>query len=453
MASTKGAAKKAPAKLDVLDIAAVPLDERLAKGMILGTKLTQRWGSGTLAIPGLDPAPFRKRIYSSGLASLDQKLQIGGYPSGTIVEFFGPPHVGKSLLLYMLISEVQHTCSKCEGRIVYGDRIDGKGRTVFHTVNTLVRGEPVELQVPIRDSLCKNCSAPNSGGLVILFDQENSVDPNWLTAQNVEITKLIVAKMPTGEEATEMARTLILQLKPELVAIDSIAQLQPEAEQLKSEVDDKIMPGLHAKIMARLCRQITSLFLMDPVAAPLVAWVNQVRADVTGYGKDVVTGGFAPEHYSAIRLKVSGGTKKVNQDKPELGVEGSITIKKCKVAKGAKNRAITHILTDEGFDRVTDLYNTSVALGVWNTTKLGSGQHFWADEQQIEPEKRLANKRDEALERMRTQPEFFDEVLRRTNRSMIVAEPINMEQGAYLGDGVEDSNASQEPESEVDETR
>jgi RecA/RadA recombinase len=435
--------KAKDAALGILDIAAPDLDDRLALAMNVGSKLGTRWGLDTaVSIPGFAPQQFRKRIYSTGLLSLDAKLKVGGLPRGTIVELFGPPHAGKSLALYQMIREVQQQCLKCEGTVVYHDRLDAKNKPVIKQVPMLVKGEQQLVDVTVRDSFCKHCDAHNSGGLVILFDQENSFDPVWVTRQGVEITKLVVAKLPTGEHATEMLRTLLLQVKPDFVGIDSIAQLQPKTEQEKSEVDDKTMPGLHARVMARLCRQVTSIFLMDPKNAPLVVWVNQVRADMSGYGKDVVTGGFAPEHYSAVRIKFQP-QQLVNQQKPELGRNGKATIKKCKIAEGALNRYVEYIIDDRGFDRAKDIYETAVPLGVWNKTKLQSGQHFWVEDAGFE--NKLANKKDDMLDLLRTNLDFADEVRRRTFAAMELSAPINMaEGGVYIGDG--EAPHDQEPE-------
>lgn len=445
------APKKKPAESDLsmMDAAAPNLDDRLAAMMNVAGKQAKKWGLPHAAsIPAMDPQQFRRRVFSTGLASLDSKLKIGGFPRGCIVEFYGPPHAGKTLELYLVISEVQHQCMKCEGHVDYSDRLDAKGRPIIVMVAMLVRGEETEVPVTQRTSVCRHCGAKDSGGLFVLFDQENSFDPIWAARQNIELSKFGVFKLPTGEHATEMLRTLMLQIKPDAVGIDSIAQLQPKTEQLKSEVDDSVMPGLHAKVMARLCRQITSIFLMDPINAPLVLWVNQVRADMTGYGADKVTGGFAPEHYSAVRIKLQP-QQLVNQLKPEQGRNGKMTIKKCKVAEGLYNQTLEYVILPSGFDTAMDLYLTAVAKGVFLSTAILSGGHFFADD--VDRVNKLASKKDEAIANIRANPTFADEIRERIIKNTVFEQPL---QEIYIGDGAdletgdESANESLPPETD-----
>jgi len=435
--------------VSALDIAASPLDDRIALALSVGNKLTARWGTGSMLNPGFEPEAFRKKIYSFGLPSLDVKSKIGGFLRGTITELFGPPHAGKSLMLYKMIASVQHTCLKCDGYVRYHDRVDKKGNVIMVEREMLVRGVSTIIEIPMRDSLCDACNAQNSGGLPELYDQESTADPVWMATQGIELTKLIIGKLPTGEHALEMIRTQMLQVRPDFIGIDSIAQLQPMIEQQKSEVDDKVMPGLHARVMARLCRQVTSLFLADPEHAPAFVWVNQMRADMSGYGKDVVTGGFAPEHYSALRLKFTL-KQLVNNQKPELGRIGAISFKKCKIAKGVLNRSIDYVMTDEGFDVATDLYNTAISVGVFHPGKLSSGRHFYTDADVDNKDHLLAGNRAEGIERLRTDEAFNFEVRRRTNAAMVLEAPINLSAGVYIGDGAEETLEHPTPEEDGD---
>jgi len=427
----------------MMDAAAPNLDDRLAAMMNIAEKQAKKWNlPHAVSVPGMQPQQFRRRVFSTGLTSLDVKLKIGGYPRGSIVEFYGPPHAGKTLELYLVISEVQHQCMKCEGRVDYRDRLDAKGNPVVVMVPMLVRGESTEVPVVQRTSTCRYCNAADSGGLFVLFDQENSFDPIWAARQNIELTKFGVFKLPTGQHATEMLRMLMLQIKPDAIGIDSIAQLQPKTEQLKSEVDDAIMPGLHARVMALLCRQITSIFLMDPTNAPLVLWVNQVRADMTGHGADKVTGGFAPEHYSAIRIKLLP-QQLVNQLKPEQGRNGKMTIKKCKVAEGLYNQTLEYIILPSGFDTALDLYLTAVAKNVFLSTAILSGGHFWADD--TDRVNKLASKKDEAIALIRSSSTFADEVRERVLKNTEFELPS---QEIYIGDGATFDEAGDESDAE-----
>jgi hypothetical protein len=305
-----------------------------------------------------------------------------------------------------------------------------------------VKGQETQIMIPERTSTCPTCQRVDSGALCVLCDQENSFDPIWAASQGIELTKLFTVKLPTGEHVIEMLRSVIIGAKPDLVAIDSVAQLQPRTEQIKSDVDDKVMPGLHSKIMAQLCRHLTSTFLMDPRTAPAVIWVNQIRADMSGYGADKVTGGHAPEHYSCIRVKFSVG-KQVNHEKPELGREGKFLFKKCKAAVGVKDRVLQYVLVDSGFDKVKDIYETALASGVFIAAKLTSGSHFWADD--VNLENKLATSKPDAMERIRNDPEFALEIRRRV---MLAHVNIAPPEQPYLGD-IDDTDDA--PESVSDE--
>jgi recombination protein RecA len=419
---------KATKKSDVstLDTSAPDLDARLGKLMADSKKLTSRWGMEDAAsVPGVDLEQYQMKVYSTGLLSLDKKLKIGGIPRGHITELFGPPSAGKSLLLYQIIREIQHKCHACDGRITYAD-------TGGHTEQTmLVRGKETAIKVKKRISTCTDCGAKNSGGLFALFDQENSFDPVWAESQGIELTKFVVFKMPSGEHALDLLRMVMNQHSLDGIGIDSIAQLQPKTEQERSSVDDATMMGLHAKIMAQLCRHVASSFLEEPKTAPAFIWVNQIRADVSGNNAIKVTGGYAPEHYSSIRIYMLRRGQ-VNQQHPEQGTEGRITIKKCKAAKGVVNRTLDYVLLDTGFDTAKDTYLTAVDSGIFLASALTSGGHFWAED--TAKENRLAAKRDECIERIRTDEAFAQDVRQRVMQAA-GSQPVD---DIYIGDSVDE---------------
>lgn len=429
--------REAVTDTSVLDIVAPSLDNRLDDIAKATQKLANKWGlDDAVAIPGKDLERFRRRVYSTGMLSLDKLLKIGGLPRGHIVELFGSPHAGKSLLLYHIIRQVQYTCISCEGELEYFDLMKG-GKPVYMEVDMLVKGIPTPVKIKKRSATCKSCQKEDTGGLFVLFDQENSFDPIWTEQQGVELTKMLVLKLPTGEHAIDMLRMIMNQHKPDGIGIDSIAQLQPKTEQERSAVDDAVMMGLHAKIMSQLCRHVTSSFLEDPKRAPLFVWVNQMRADTSGNNALKVTGGFAPEFYSSIRIYMLRRGL-VNQQHPELGTNGRITIKKCKAAKGVTNRTVDYILLDSGFDMAKDIYETAVASDIFLTSALGSGGHFWADD--TNKENKLAASRQAALEMVYQDPAFAAELRRRVLAQ--ADQPVLSE--VYVGDFTQQEEESGE---------
>ena len=423
--------------LTVLDTHAPSLSSRLDKLTTSAKKLTGRWNLGQgVSNPGNDPDSYQQRVYSTGMLSLDKLLKTGGIPRGHITELFGPPSAGKSLLLYNIIREIQHTCHSCWGTLVYADAVDRKGNPAFEEKTFLVKGEEETLKIPQRVSTCQNCGKEDTGGLFALFDQENSFDPVWAKSQGIELTKFLVFKMPSGEYALDLLRHVMNQHSIDGIGIDSIAQLQPKAEQERSSVDDPNLPGLHAKIMSQLCRHVASSFLEDPVNAPAFIWVNQVRADISGNGAINVTGGYAPSHYSSIRLYLLRRGQ-VNSQHPEMGTEGRITAKKCKAAAGVVNRTLDYRLLDSGFDLSLDIYLTAVDSGVFLANALTSGGHYWAED--IDRTNKLASKRDEAIERVKTDPEFAAEIRKRVLSNSSVQKPSTL---IFTGNQVEGSSVS-----------
>jgi RecA/RadA recombinase len=422
--------QKAVADLSILDAKVPGLNDRLNKLTDATRKLATRWGlPKAVTNPGNDPDHFQKRVYSTGLLSLDKVLKTGGIPRGHITELFGSPSAGKSLMLYQIIRSIQHTCHVCWGELEYFDAMDRKGKPQEIEKTMLVRGVEETIKIQQRYSVCKSCAAEDTGGLFCLFDQENSADPVWMKKQGVELTKMLVLKLPTGEHALDTLRMIMNQHAVDGIGIDSISQLQPKTEQERSSVDDAVMMGLHAKVMAQLCRHVASSFLEDPKNAPAFMWINQTRADVSGNGAIKVTGGYAPEFYSSIRLYMLRRGQ-VNQQRPELGTNGRITVKKCKAAEGVVNRTTDYIILDDGFDVGLDMYQTAVASNVFNAQKLASGSHFWADDTELA--NKLASKREEAIERTRTDQEFASELRART----LATSEVEVATDIYVGDAL-----------------
>jgi RecA/RadA recombinase len=416
--------------LTVLDSKVPSLNDRLERLTDATRKLANRWGlPKAVTNPGNDPDHFQKRVYSTGLLSLDKVLKTGGIPRGHITELFGSPSAGKSLMLYQIIRSIQHTCHNCWGELEYFDAVDRKGNPQDIEKTILVRGEEQTIKIRQRYSVCKNCQSEDTGGLFCLFDQENSSSPDWMMKQGIELTKMLVLRMPTGEHALDTLRMIMNQHAVDGIGIDSISQLQPKTEQERSSVDDATMMGLHAKVMAQLCRHVASSFLEDPKNAPAFIWINQTRADVSGNGAIKVTGGYAPEFYSSIRLYMLRRAQ-VNQQKPEQGTNGRITVKKCKAAEGVVNRTTDYIILDQGFDTALDMYLTAVSSNVFNPGKLAGGGHYWADD--LELSNKLASKRDEAIERVRTDPDFAAQLRTRTLNTHDVQIPTDI----YVGDSL-----------------
>ncbi len=304
-------------------------------------------------------------VISSGSVSLDAALGVGGFPRGRVIEIFGPESSGKTTLALHVIAEAQ-----------------------------------------------------KSGGAAAFIDAEHALDPDYAKRLGVELDELLIAQPDSGEQALEIAATMVATGAIDVLVVDSVAALVPKAE-LEGEMGDSHM-GLQARLMSQALRKLTGAVSKTNCC---LIFINQVREKIgVMFGNpETTTGGRALKFYASIRAEVrrSGPIK---EGEAVIGSRTKVKLVKNKVAAPFRE-AEFDILYGEGISREGDLLDLAVAeqlvekSGTWYSyrgERLGQGRENARQFLKANPAQRnaldkvlrdrLAAKRAEQLERMRALP-------------------------------------------------
>ena len=285
--------------------------------------IEKEYGKGAIMKLG-DRAEVSVDSIPTGSLALDQALGIGGYPKGRIIEIFGPESSGKTTLALHAIAECQ-----------------------------------------------------KQGGRCAFIDAENAIDPVYAKNLGVDIDELILSQPDSGEQALEITEILIKSGAIDLVVIDSVAALVPQAE-LDGEMGDSSI-GLQARLMSKAMRKLAGVMNRSSTTA---IFINQLREKVgIMFGNPETTpGGRALKFYSSVRLDVRKGEAiKVGTD--VVGNSTKIKVVKNKVAPPFKT-AVVSIVFGEGISHADEVINLAVEndiiekSGAWfsyNGEKIGQG--------------------------------------------------------------------------------
>lgn len=287
-------------------------------------QIEKQYGKGSIMKLG-DRANVEVDAINSGSIALDHCLGIGGYPKGRIVEIYGPESSGKTTLALHAIAE----CQKADGRAAF-------------------------------------------------IDAENAIDPMYAKKLGVNIDELILSQPDSGEQALEITEMLIKSGAIDLVVIDSVAALVPQAE-LDGEMGDASV-GLQARLMSKAMRKLAGVMNRSECTA---IFINQLREKVgVFYGNPETTpGGRALKFYSSIRIDVRRG-EAIKQGADVIGNKVNVKVVKNKVAPPFKS-ATLEIYYGEGISRLGEIINLGVEFeiiqksGAWfsyNGEKIGQGR-------------------------------------------------------------------------------
>ncbi|AHK71529.1 recombinase RecA [Gluconobacter oxydans] len=308
------------------------------------SQIERAFGKGSIMRMGQRPK-VETNVISTGSIGLDIALGIGGMPRGRIVEIYGPESSGKTTLALHVLAEAQ-----------------------------------------------------KKGGTVAFIDAEHALDPGYARKLGVNIDDLLLSQPDAGEQALEIADTLVRSGAVDVLVVDSVAALVPRAE-LEGDMGDSHV-GLHARLMSQALRKLTGTVSRSNT---LVIFLNQIRMKIgVMFGNpETTTGGNALKFYSSIRLDIRriGSIK----DKDEVvGNQTRVKVVKNKMAPPFRQVEFD-IMYGEGISKMGELLD----LGVKGNIVEKSGAWFSFDSQ------RIGQGRENAKQFLREHPEMASEIERR----------------------------------------
>ncbi|MHB1355265.1 MAG: recombinase RecA [Anaerolineae bacterium] len=322
------------------------------KGRALETTLAQikkRFGEGSIMKLG-DSTFMQVDSIPTGCLALDLALGIGGIPCGRITEIYGPESSGKTTLCQHIIAECQHR-----------------------------------------------------GGVAAFIDVEHALDASYAQKCGVDIDQLYISQPDTGEQGLEITEALVRSGAVDVVVVDSVAALVPQAE-IEGDMGDSHM-GLQARLMSQALRKLTGAIKRSNCA---VVFTNQLRMKIgVLYGNpETTSGGNALKFYAAVRLDIRK-MEAIKQGGEVIGNRVRVRVKKNKVAPPFRV-AEFDIMFDRGISKEGSILDVGVECGI--IEKRGSFYSF--------TETRLGQGRENAKAFLRDNPEItaqIESVIRTTN--------------------------------------
>ena len=315
-------------------------------------QIEKQYGSGLLiklgeggAVPGIEAVP-------SGSILLDEALGIGGYPRGRIIEIFGPESSGKTTLALHAVAEAQKL-----------------------------------------------------GGIAAFIDAEHALDPVYAKNLGVNIDNLWVSQPDSGEQALEIAESLVRSGAVDVIVVDSVAALTPQAE-IDGDMGDAQM-GLQARLMSQAMRKLTAII---GKSRTIIIFINQIRMKIgVMFGNpETTTGGNALKFYSSIRLEVrKTETIEGGKDTDAIGNRVKVKVVKNKVAPPFR-RAELEILFGKGISAAGSLLDAAVKYGLID--KKGAWYSYG--------EEKVGQGRESARDYMIQNPAFAAEIEQKLRKIM-----------------------------------
>jgi recombination protein RecA len=337
-------------------------------------QIERNYGKGAIMRMGDASAKMAIEAIPTGAISLDLALGVGGVPRGRIIEIYGPASSGKTTLAQHIIAEAQRM-----------------------------------------------------GGIAAYVDVEHAVDPIYAQNCGVDLENLLISQPDTGEQALEIAETLVRSGAIDVIVVDSVAALVPRAE-IEGDMGDSHV-GLQARLMSQALRKLTAAISKSRTS---VIFINQLRMKIgVMFGNpETTTGGEALKFYSSVRLEIRR-VEAIKSGQDEVGSHVRVKVIKNKVAPPFR-KAEFDIMFGTGISKEGDILDVGVQMGIVRK----SGAFFYYNEA------RLGQGRENAKEFLKENPDITEEI------ESLIRSQSSTDKALPMGDGLPVAAIAPEQEDE-----